>query len=253
MRLAASSARSRAATMSGRRPTRCRRRSAGRPNGFTVSGGRHGDGEAAVGPLAHQRGEAVAGQQDLLVERLDVGLRGRRRRLRLLQLGAGVEAVLDPHRGELGGLCAVAHRLGGGVALGAEAHQVGVGAGDGGGERQPRLGEVRLRGLRLRHLRRPAPRGSCRRGRGRRTASSASRPVSLIALRQQLLDERREALDAALLGRGDVGAGRRARAASPRGRRWSPRWPSRSRASASASVGEPFSASLIRPVSCASP
>ena len=170
MRLAAASARQRAATTSGRRPirsaARSRRQAEGLQRGRARAGRWPGRGP---GPAPDQGGELVAGQARS-------ARRWRRGRPWPAATPAsacrcsasGVEAVGDALGDQLEGLAACdCDGALGDVALGIEPGQVGVGGRDRGRERQPRLGGVGLRRRGLRRWRRPPRRGSCPRSRAR--------------------------------------------------------------------------------------
>ena len=128
--------------MSGRRPIRSIVALAGMPCATKRRDARPLDGEAAIRSLADQRGERIAGQADRFLVRGEVVAGFRNAAFGLLQLGARVEADVDPLVDQLRGLAADLQRRFERVALTIELGEVGIGRGDAGGQNQPRLGQL---------------------------------------------------------------------------------------------------------------
>ena len=112
------------------------------------------DRQAAIRTCAEQRGQAVALQADLFVEREQLGLGAGQARLGLAQRALGFEAVGEALVEERDGPRTHLHRRRERVARGEQARQFRIVAGDGGGKAQPSLGEFGATGFDLRRCRR---------------------------------------------------------------------------------------------------
>lgn len=103
---------------------------------------RASDREPAIRPLAEQCGEPVAGEADRLVDLREIRAFGGNGGVGLLEFGTGIEPDRYAVGDELVGVDAGCHCVGLDVALGEQACEIGIGAGDVGREQQPRLGDV---------------------------------------------------------------------------------------------------------------
>src|SRR5262249_55753722 len=110
---------------------------------------RRRDGETAVRPCPEQRGETVARDGDLFVERFQFGARRRRACLGLVEFGLGIEAVVDALLCKIERLFANGERALGDLAVAVERSEIGIGGSDGGRKSEARGGCISCGGAGL--------------------------------------------------------------------------------------------------------
>ena len=105
------------------------------------------DVESPVGSLAHQCGQLIARQCDLPVDHVEIGLGAGAARTGLRKFAVILQLLRCALAHQFGALVALRQRFLGRGAIRHQLHQIGVGAGDGGGKGQPCRGQIHLRGV----------------------------------------------------------------------------------------------------------